>query len=202
MSALASIHTEKLTKIGDFWASQVCLYAFGLFFAVIAYPLVFVLRPEASTAEAPENSLSTLVFLVMVTAITGLVVAVVLRAKDNILKIIGIAASLVTIAISQYIFLPELRPITFTVWKVGGGGVVCISTWTYNYYSKETWPSNNGSMYLPVVERPEDPSLDDDVVQDMPEKPAGGFFVPDATKVLCCSLVVAFCTVEVARRMM
>jgi UDP-sugar transporter A1/2/3 len=186
-----------LTKIGDFWASQVCLYAFGLFFAVVAYPLVFVLKPDTSAVELPEDSLTVLVLLIVITAITGLVVAVVLRARDNILKIIGIAASLVTIAISQFILLPELRSLTFTVWKVGGGGVVCISTWTYNYYSKEAWPSS-GHVYLPVVERSDEDATNEGIAQDVIEKPGSGLFVPDTTKILCCSIVVVFCTVEVA----
>ncbi|KUJ10222.1 uncharacterized protein LY89DRAFT_759987, partial [Mollisia scopiformis] len=202
ISALASINTEKLTKIGDFWASQLCLYAFGLLFSIVAYPLVFVLNPATSSTTPNEDFLPALGVLVIVTALTGLIVAAVLRAKDNILKIIGIATSLITIAISQYLFLPELRPSMVTVWKICGGGVVCLTTWTYSYYSKEHW-QHPTARYLPIVnERHEEHTTSEESLgRDMSEKSASvGFFVPDATKVFACTLIIIFFTVEIKYR--
>jgi UDP-sugar transporter A1/2/3 len=131
-SALASISAETSIKTGDFWESQAYLYVWGIVFAIIAYPLM----PASGDAIVGQNSgdfdlfgiEASILGLVVITATTGLVVAVVLRARDNILKLIGTAASLITVAGSQYVLLPELRASTFTPWRVCGGGIVTIST--------------------------------------------------------------------------
>ncbi|RDW59010.1 hypothetical protein BP5796_11934 [Coleophoma crateriformis] len=181
LSALASISTEKMTKVGNFWASQACLYFFGLMFSVIAYPLIPT--NSANLAEDAASSILPMSLLIIVTACTGFAVATVLRAKDNILKLIGTAASLITIAISQYIVLPELREQTFTFWKVLGGGTVCISLWTYNFYVQEP-PENQAQWDASNLEKASSEST---------------LFTPDATKIIACILIVGFMSMEVWR---
>ncbi|CZR50136.1 uncharacterized protein PAC_00008 [Phialocephala subalpina] len=208
ISALASISTETMTKLGDFWASQIFLYAFGLLFAIASWPLVALISASTTKASATTSQesdpLPVLLLFVILTAGTGFVVAAVLRVKDNILKIVGTAASLITVAFSQYLFLPELRPTTFTTWKVCGGGIVCLATWTYNFYTRKSWPV---TRYLPVANDDEVVS-GEEIFPSSNEASAGledkvggekievGFFVPDATKVLASLIVIAFSTME------
>jgi UDP-sugar transporter A1/2/3 len=100
-----------------------------MIFAVIAYPLAPASGRNNGEITTNDLSFYTAVFgLVVITAGTGLVVAMVLRARDNILKVIGTAASLITIAASKFVLLPELRAFTFTTWRICGGEIVTTST--------------------------------------------------------------------------
>lgn len=209
LSALASISSESSTKEGEFWESQALLYIWGILFAVSAYPFT----PSRSVPRAGSETVSDLgqitavLGLVAITAGTGLVVAVVLRARDNILKVIGTAASLVTIAASQYILLPALRASTFTPWKVCGGGVVAVSTWCYNHYSQEAWMGRSWTFTQSTSEEEEEgEKLMVEGQKDEPEEIesdegllAAGL-EPNATKILGFAVVIAFATLEVALR--
>lgn len=198
LSALASISTETSTKEGDFWVSQAYLYTWGVVFAIISYPLL----PSSGRQQEPDHSsgpsgmLMAVIGLVTVTSVTGLVVAVVLRARDNILKVIGTAASLVTVAVSQFVLLPELRASTFTPWKVCGGLIVTTSTWCYNHYSQEPW------LYNSIDE--ESPTADDEAEKDFAQVPEVEDSIlslrPSATKIAGCAVVTAFLTWEVYLR--
>ncbi|TVY49692.1 CMP-sialic acid transporter [Lachnellula occidentalis] len=210
-SALASISAETSTKTGDFWESQAYLYVWGIVFAIIAYPLI-----PSSGRKAGESSQDSvlssegmsMIGLVVITSGMGLVVAVVLRARDNILKMIGTAASLVTIAASQYILLPELRSSTFTTWRVCGGGIVAISTWCYNHYSQMPWPPRDSNEVIcervPESETmlsddsssQEKEAITDDLAAETSTK--GDLLQPDSTKILACAIAIAFATMEVA----
>jgi solute carrier family 35 (UDP-sugar transporter), member A1/2/3 len=216
LSALASISAETSTKTGDFWESQAYLYVWGIVFAIVAYPLV---PSSGKFGESSEDSVlfgagMSIIGLVVITASTGLVVAVVLRARDNILKVIGTAASLVTIAASQYALLPELRASTFTPWRVCGGGIVAISTWCYNHYSQEAWPAKDRkeviseqTLEAETASNEESASLEKEAVADGLEvsksvasetSTKSDLLQPNLTKILACALVVVFATMEVA----
>jgi UDP-sugar transporter A1/2/3 len=147
LSALASISSETSTKEGEFWESQAYLYIWGVIFATIAYPIMPGGSARAKDETTTFGFFTAIVGLVIITGGTGLVVAVVLRARDNILRVIGTAVSLVTIAVSQFIFMPDLRASTFTPWKVCGGGIVATATWCYNHYSQEPWPPRNDDFH-------------------------------------------------------
>ncbi|TVY17932.1 CMP-sialic acid transporter 1 [Lachnellula arida] len=210
-SALASISAETSTKTGGFWESQAYLYVWGIVFAIVAYPLV-PSSARGSGESSPDSVLlgegMAIVGLVVITSGMGLVVAVVLRARDNILKMIGTAASLVTIAASQYILLPELRASTFTTWRVCGGGIVAISTWCYNHYSQIPWPAKDSeeavSERVPEIETvlsdesssQEKEDITDDAAAETSTK--GDLLQPDSTKILACAIAIAFATMEVA----
>jgi UDP-sugar transporter A1/2/3 len=202
LSALASIATETSTKTGEFWESQAYLYIWGMLFALIAYPLAPSpsLPPNATPPELFDIAIAVLI-LTIITSGTGLVVAVVLRARDNILKLIGTAASLVTIAVSQFVLLPQLRASTFTTWRVAGGGIVSVATWCYNFYSQQPWREEQESNSeaeegLLEVEKAEESSS--------PASEKGWFngdlLTPSADKIVCCGIFVGFVTLEVALR--
>lgn len=209
-SALASISAETSTKTGDFWESQAYLYVWGIVFAIVAYPLVPSSRSGGTSS--PESVLfgegMSIVGLVVITSGMGLVVAVVLRARDNILKMIGTAASLVTIAASQYVLLPELRASTFTTWRVCGGGIVAISTWCYNHYSQIPWPANDseeavservpevGTVLSDEFSAQEKEDVTDDLAAETSTN--GDLLQPNSTKILACAIAIAFATMEVA----
>jgi len=216
LSALASISSETTIKEGDFWESQAYLYAWGIFFAAIAYPLAPSSGYHAEQVEAISFTITTVVLvLVGITAGMGLVVAVVLRARDNILKLIGTAASLVTIAASQFVLLPELRASTFTPWKLCGGGLVATATWCYNHYSQQPWPSLVQTFEAIPAEdieeechqlTPREPVSVDGTEKGSAE-PKGikdltleNVLRPTATKILSCVMLTAFVTYEVALR--
>jgi UDP-sugar transporter A1/2/3 len=206
-SALASISSETSIKKGNFWESQAYLYVWGIVFAIIAYPLM----PTSGDAVVSESRggfglfgvEASILGLVVITATTGLVVAVVLRARDNILKLIGTAASLITVAASQYVLLPKLRASTFTPWRVCGGGVVAISTWCYNHYSQELWHPRNDTITIQETQEAEATSSTEEVPQNLSPESTGksnekDWLQPSPTKILVCAIAVAFVTMEVA----
>jgi UDP-sugar transporter A1/2/3 len=72
---------------------------------------------------------------------TGLIVANILRKKDNLVKLVGTSASIVTITTAQCLFVPELRQSTLTVQTVVGIGIIAISTWLYHLYKEQSLSS-------------------------------------------------------------
>ncbi|ROW07665.1 hypothetical protein VMCG_03363 [Cytospora schulzeri] len=160
-SAMASIASERLIKAGDFWQSQVYLYSWGVILAIGSYPVMYALGlvkshdDTTTTASSSSSSSSSLpvatqsnnhgailgaAVLILLTASNGFLVAVMLKMKDNILKVVGTSASLVTIAMTQFLVWPALRSTNFTPLKVCGSGIVVISTWCYNFYNGKPWP--------------------------------------------------------------
>lgn len=203
LSAMASIATETSTKTGEFWESQIYLYIWGIIFSIIALPLA-PRKPASTSTNSHLELTTTIAGLVAITAGTGIVVAIVLRARDNILKLIGTACSLVTIAASQFILLPGLRAETFTAWRVCGGGIVMVGTWCYNFYSQEEMEAvkvfdleNEGLLDGEVLEKE---GRDGDEVVGGDGKEEVPLFRPTPEKILCCALVVGFATLEVALR--
>lgn len=95
LSALASISSETSTKEGEFWESQAYLYIWGVFFATIAYLLALSSGcfGESHDPTKAFDVLVAIVGLVVITSTTGLAVTVVLRARDNMLKVIGTAVT-------------------------------------------------------------------------------------------------------------
>ncbi|RDL37285.1 Uncharacterized protein BP5553_04718 [Venustampulla echinocandica] len=211
LSGLASISTETSTKVGKFWESQAYLYIWGMVFAIIAYPLAPSGGNMQINTEAPKPFLvgSAVLGLVVMTSGTGLVVAVVLRARDNILKLVGTAASLITIAASQYVLLPDLRASTFTSWKVCGGGIVTISTWCYNYYSQQEWPQSTATQERDLEsetllaegeEEPVEKSSSVEKFEAVEGSTEVALLQPTAQKIICSLISVAYVTYEVALR--
>ncbi|PQE32614.1 CMP-sialic acid transporter 2 protein [Rutstroemia sp. NJR-2017a WRK4] len=148
-SAIASIASESLTKSGSFWESQFWLYIWGTFFSVISYPIATRLSPSKDDSAKPNISTTATVtiaiYFACLTAGVGLIVAAMLRKKDNLMKLVGTSISLLTIATTQYFLFPSLRSSGFTIWKILGGLVVVLSTGFYNYFKDiDAKDSENG----------------------------------------------------------
>ncbi|KAF7896952.1 uncharacterized protein EAF01_009355 [Botrytis porri] len=146
-SAIASIASESLTKTGSFWESQLWLYLWGVFFSIITYPIATWITVDWGTnANLSVTSTATIaIYFSCLTSGVGLIVAAMLRKKDNLTKLVGTSISLLTIAATQYVIFPALRSSGFTAWKIMGGLVVIISTGCYNYF-KDTSPENVSSF--------------------------------------------------------
>lgn len=142
-SAIASIASESLTKIGSFWESQLWLYLWGVFFSIISYPIATAITTnrEPNANLSMTSTVTIAIYFSCLTSGVGLIVAAMLRKKDNLTKLVGTSISLLTIAITQYIIFPALRSSGFTAWKIMGGLMVMIATGCYNYF-KDTAPTN------------------------------------------------------------
>ncbi|KAK5025108.1 hypothetical protein LTR13_010545 [Exophiala sideris] len=146
-SAGASIYMEFILKQPvAFWVAQFWLYGYSVLFSGLA--LLFwdgqVKSTKAANAPvftrgdlfATPEALFVNLAVIVTTAMTGLVVANILRKQDNLVKLIGTSLSIVTIIVGQWIFFPALRAKTFNVQTVAGAGIIAISVWTYHYYKK------------------------------------------------------------------
>lgn len=140
-SAFASIYTETILKTNvPFWVTQTWMYAFGSLAGAVTLGVCD--GQLASTAkELPVASSlhSTTLQILVVAAVAGrgLVVANILRRKDNLVKIVGSSASLVVIIIAQRLLFPHLFSNTVTMRTTTGLGITWISTWTYNSYKRK-----------------------------------------------------------------
>jgi len=207
LSAIASISSERLVKEGDFWLAQAGLYTWGVVFSVLSIPVMSLFSHSVANSDkvAIPMTMDYIVAsgaLIAITAGTGLIVASLLRFRDNILKVIGTSATLVTIAVSQYVFRPELRASNFTASKVCGASIVAVCTWCYNHWNQAPWPplkpaySQLDSEIGKVYEKGE--LLDYEELKPYKE---ASVFHPNATKIVCCALVIGFVTLEMAVRM-
>ncbi|ODQ56284.1 hypothetical protein SAICODRAFT_22669 [Saitoella complicata NRRL Y-17804] len=131
VSATTGIYTELVITHDavPFWTAQVLLYAFSS-----AIALCTVLTTSASLLPSVSGLDGV---LVLVTVLTGLIVAEILRQRDTLVKLVGTAATVLTIALVQCILFPELRPSTFTQRGILGAGVVAIGIWVWNAWKVE-----------------------------------------------------------------
>ncbi|KFY96556.1 hypothetical protein V500_02410 [Pseudogymnoascus sp. VKM F-4518 (FW-2643)] len=128
--------------------------------------------------------------------------------RDNILKVISTSATLVTVTASQYVLMPELRASNFTPSKVCGAGTVAVCTWCYNHWNQAPWPPVQPTGYAQVdSERGE--SFDFRKSSEYKKLKVPYMVTPssetsvfdlDATKILCCALVIGFVTMEITWR--
>lgn len=138
-SSFASIYSEVILKQPkSFWAAQFWLYLYGIAFA--GFSSLFwdgsfqkTRQPSAIVADVHQY-ICINAAVIFATAGTGLAVAAILRKRDNLVKLIGTAAGMVTLVVVQSIAFPALRAKTLTVQTILGAGTIAITTWTYNYY--------------------------------------------------------------------
>lgn len=131
------------------------------------------------------------VVLAFVTAIVGLVTANILRKKDNLVKLVGISACVVTITASQLLFFPAVTAHSLSAASIFGLGVITTGAWCYSYFTstakasaENTAVSASSAVSVPLLSQIshdsafdsiEDPSLDDkqiDVESSAPPDPA------------------------------
>ncbi|GAA6004444.1 uncharacterized protein JCM10292_007071 [Rhodotorula paludigena] len=139
-TATANIWTEKMLKSdAPFWVAQFYLYLFG---AMLASVLAMSWDGRVGAATAPEVALDdarrlTLIhylLLVPLTAGVGLIVATILRQRDNLVKLVGSSTCIVTVFVAQACFHPALGRKTLNPHSVFGVGLIGIGTYAFNRF--------------------------------------------------------------------
>ncbi|BGP12157.1 hypothetical protein JCM10213_004722 [Rhodosporidiobolus nylandii] len=145
LSACASVWTElQLKEEVAFWTAQVHLYAAGTVFAG-TFALIRGLPSLDSSA------LSAFCLLVGVTACSGLLVASILRQRDNLVKLVGASLCITTVFLLQHLFFPDVS--TIEARSVLGIGILTVATWTFNYYKDagDRDEKQSGPIYLELA---------------------------------------------------
>ena len=139
VSGFTSVYMERILKQKiPFWVTQTWLYAFGS--VASAAVLCF---GDNRLGGAWSGSIVALHFAVVATiAIKGLIVAIILRTNDNLVKIVGTSASIILIVAAQYLFYSKLQAHT-----AAGLGITIVGTWTYSYYKEATASANQNEEY-------------------------------------------------------
>ncbi|GAA5985510.1 hypothetical protein JCM5350_004022 [Sporobolomyces pararoseus] len=150
VSACASVWTELMLKEPvEFNLSQFWLYAFGSIFTGIA-----ALTANSRVVLDSQSTLASLpaFFLVAsVTAATGLVVALILRQRDNLVKLVGASLCITTVFVLQHLLFPLTDGLDFRT--TFGIGLLTIATFSYNWYKDNDVEKerNTGGVYLELA---------------------------------------------------
>ena len=104
---------------------------------------------EAHNPSAQIDENMGYMAVVLTTCATGLVVANILRKSDNLVKLVGSSATIVTTLLLQPLLDPGLWSETCNPTTVLAVGMIAMSTWTYNYY-KEQPVNSSGFIELPL----------------------------------------------------
>ncbi|GAA5942037.1 uncharacterized protein JCM15063_004277 [Sporobolomyces koalae] len=107
------------------------LYFWGMAFAGFA-AIVSSWRSPAMESSSTIASLPAFSLVAIVTAATGLVVALILRQKDNLVKLVGSSLCITTVFVLQHLFFPVTDGLDFRT--TFGIGILTLATWTYNHY--------------------------------------------------------------------
>jgi len=128
VSACSSVYTELALKqeIG-FWQAQTYLYFWGTVFA--GFAALISSSSSTTTTTTTRSSLPAFSLVVTVTALTGLVVALILRQRDNLVKLVGSSLCITTVFILQHFFFPlTTEGLNFTT--TFGIGILTLATWS------------------------------------------------------------------------
>jgi len=169
ISSVTAIATEILLKKPmPFWSLQIWLYGWGALFAAILV-LAGADRPasEAHNPDALINENMGFLAVVLTTCATGLVVANILRKSDNLVKLVGSSATIVTTLLLQPLLDPALWNETCSPATVLAVGIIAMSTWTYNYF-KDQPVNGKQAIELPLHSPKEKMSSPDMSDESMP----------------------------------
>lgn len=131
VSACASIWTELMLKEPvEFYLSQFWLYTFGCIFTGLA-------AMAANSRVAMESqsfiaSLPSFFLVASVTAASGLVVALILRQRDNLVKLVGASLCITTVFVLQHLLFPLTEGLDSRT--TFGIGLLTLATFSYNWY--------------------------------------------------------------------
>jgi len=125
VSACSSIVTELMLKEKvEFWQAQVWLYGWGSLFTgllAIGANSRVVLDSQSTLASLPAFFL-----VASVTAATGLVVALILRQRDNLVKLVGASLCITTVFVLQHLLFPLTDGLDFRT--TFGIGILTVSS--------------------------------------------------------------------------
>jgi len=139
ISAVNAIVTELTIKKQEYpyWAGQFWLYYYGSITAVTSLGLSLAFHNYVPIGRQFRNSLtSTTTALVIVNVATGLLVAQVLRSRDNLVKLVGTSATVLPVLILQSLLLPDLSSESLTTCSIVGALLVSTSSFYFNRYKK------------------------------------------------------------------
>ena len=138
VSGVSSISGEKLLKRGSLWESQFWLYLWRTILSIFAYParrllgswVIFTNQSQPKGGYLAD--LSTSILLAIPTAAIGIIVAVILRRRNNLARCVGTeAGSLVATVILSYVSKP-FRTVALTRWSIVGFCVAVVSLWHFD----------------------------------------------------------------------
>ena len=140
-SALSIIWSQKLLKSGSFWASQFRLYAWGTIISILAYPLVTFISTwgtlygtKPGVRYSPTINFSTSAPLIALTAVVGIILAVILRRKDSLVNLVGTSGSLLVSTVILNYGSTVLQEARLATWTTLGYIITAISIWLYSHY--------------------------------------------------------------------
>ncbi|GAA5921001.1 hypothetical protein JCM1841_003251 [Sporobolomyces salmonicolor] len=150
VSACSSVWTELMLKADvPFWTSQLHLYAWGSLLSGIT--AVAANSSVRQTASETLHSLPAFLLVSTVTACTGLLVAAILKKKDNLVKLVGASLCITTVFVLQHLLYPLTEGVGFRT--VFGIGVLTVATWCFNFYKDvdQGAATSGGGVYLELA---------------------------------------------------
>ncbi|GAA5914021.1 hypothetical protein JCM5296_001543 [Sporobolomyces johnsonii] len=149
VSACSSVWTELMLKADvPFWTSQLHLYAWGSLLSGVT--AVSANSSVRQTASETLHSLPAFLLVATVTACTGLLVAAILKMKDNLVKLVGASLCITTVFVFQHLLFPLTEGVGFRT--VFGIGVLTVATWCFNFYKDvDHEATSGGGVYLELA---------------------------------------------------
>ncbi|GAA5989047.1 hypothetical protein JCM5350_003639 [Sporobolomyces pararoseus] len=160
VSACSSVYTELALKENNvgFWQAQTYLYFWGTLFTGFAALISYLhsspppIPPLSTTSSSNlSEALPAFSLIVTITALTGLIVALILRQKDNLVKLVGSSLCITTVFVLQHLVFPKTDGLDFRT--SFGIGVLTLATWTYNHYKEIGDDGNNNNNSPPPPSR-------------------------------------------------
>ncbi|GAA6023780.1 hypothetical protein JCM11491_006863 [Sporobolomyces phaffii] len=184
VSACSSVWTELMLKEKiDFWQAQFYLYLWGALFtglAAITANSRVVLDSQSTLASLPAFFL-----VASVTAGSGLVVALILRQRDNLVKLVGASLCITTVFVLQHLLFPLTDGLDFR--STFGIGLLTLATFAYNWYkdheNEDVEKSTSAYIELATTEDGDEPSKEPgtSAAPPLPTAPAS-IYEPTTTK--------------------
>ncbi|GAA5872204.1 hypothetical protein JCM16303_001013 [Sporobolomyces ruberrimus] len=187
VSACSSVWTELMLKEKvDFWQAQFYLYLWGAVFTGLAALVAnhrVVLDSQSTLASLPAFFL-----VASITAGTGLVVALILRQRDNLVKLVGASLCITTVFILQHLLFPLTDGLDFRT--TFGIGILTLATFSYNWYKDHDVEDENRSsgVYLELStsedgDEPNSASRKESNAEPIANSPSTSIYQPTPSKI-------------------
>ncbi|GAA5926530.1 uncharacterized protein JCM15063_000301 [Sporobolomyces koalae] len=150
VSACSSVWTELMLKEKvEFWQAQFYLYLWGFVFTGLA--AITANSRVKLDSQSTLASLPAFFLVASVTASTGLVVALILRQRDNLVKLVGASLCITTVFVLQHVLFPLTDGLDFRT--TFGIGILTIATFSYNWYKDHDMeePAKSTGVYLELA---------------------------------------------------
>lgn len=136
ISSITAITSEFIIKTPQpFWTLQIWLYGWGAIFAATVICLG-VDGPAPASRVDERLALLGEMAVVLIVATTGLVVALILRKSDNLVKLVGSSATIVTSFLLEPLIDSGRKEHAADVKATIAIIIIASSTWAYNVYKE------------------------------------------------------------------